>query len=132
MKSLIFAGIFGLVTGAAPAQDAPPFFADTYPQHALGEMLQWYGTLGGEEAALDESTRELIALGVAAQVPCGYCVYAHTQNARAAGASDAEIREAVAIAGAVRHNSTVLNGMSYDLEQFKAEHDRLRATASAE
>ena len=81
----------------------------------------------GENAQLDAKTRELIALGVAAQIPCEYCVYGHTKNAMAAGASEAEIREAVATAAHVRHWSTVLNGMAYDFESFKVEVDEMHA-----
>lgn len=111
--------------GTAVAQDAPAFFKETYPTHALDEALALDGALGGEEAALDAKTRELVALSVAAQIPCQYCVYAHTRNARAAGAGEAEIREAIAAAAIVRHWSTVLNGMAYDFEAFKTEYDKL-------
>ena len=81
--------------------------------------------LEGEGAALDAKTRELVSLGVAAQIPCSYCVYAHTSKARALGASEAEIREAVAAAATTRQWSTVLNGMQYDLQAFKDEYDEL-------
>jgi AhpD family alkylhydroperoxidase len=116
--------VFGLM-GSAVAQDAPKFFQDTYPEHALQAALEARGVLEGDSAALDPKTRELIGLGVAAQIPCAYCVYAHTNKARALGASDAEIREAVAAAATTRQWSTVLNGMQYDLEAFKAEYDEL-------
>ena len=84
--------------------------------------------LSGDAAKLDGKTRELIALGVAAQVPCAYCVYYHEKAARRAGASEAEIREAVATAAHVRHWSTVLNGMAYDLDAFKVEVDKMFAS----
>jgi alkylhydroperoxidase/carboxymuconolactone decarboxylase family protein YurZ len=54
-------------------------------------------------------------------------VYVHQKNARAAGASEAEVREAVATAAHVRHWSTVLNGMAYDFETFKIEVDEMHA-----
>ena len=57
-----------------------------------------------------------------------YCVYVHDKNARAEGATEAEIREAVATAAHVRHWSTVLNGMGYDFEAFKAEVDKMHAS----
>lgn len=49
----------------------------------------------------------------------------HEASARAAGATEAEVREAVATAAYVRHWSTVLNGMSYDFDTFKAEVDKM-------
>ena len=60
--------------------------------------------------ALDGKTKQLIALAVSAQIPCAYCVYATTKAAKAAGATDAQIKEAIATAALVRFNSTVLNG----------------------
>jgi AhpD family alkylhydroperoxidase len=126
MKKIIYA--CAIVLGAntfAFAQEAPGFFKDTYPEQALEAALQARGALRGEGAALDAKTRELIALGVSAQIPCAYCTYGHTSAAEAAGATEAEIREAVAIAAEVRQWSTVLNGMQYDLEAFKAEYDEL-------
>jgi AhpD family alkylhydroperoxidase len=114
-----------LAASSAIAQEAPEFFAETYPEHALDEAMTLYGALGGDEAQLEEKTRELVALGVAAQVPCDYCIYAHAKNARRAGATEAEVREAVAVAANVRMWSTVLNGMAYDFETFKAQHDEI-------
>ena len=117
-----------LLSTSALAEGPPQFYAKTFPQHALTDMLQADKTLTGPEAELQSKTRELIALGVAAQIPCAYCVYVHDKKARAQGASEAEIREAVATAAHVRHWSTVLNGMAYNLEAFKAEVDSLLAS----
>ena len=46
------------------------------------------------------------------------------------GASDEEIREAVAMAAIARHWSTVLNGMQIDLAQFKSETDTVLRLAA--
>ena len=110
---------------AALAQDAPRFFKDTYPGFALPSALEARGILQGKDAKRDPKVRELIALGVAAQVPCSYCVYYHTKAAMLYGATDDEVREAVAAAATVRQWSTVLNGRGYDLDAFKAEVDQL-------
>lgn len=127
MKTIIVAIATALLATTVVADEPPMFFQKTYPTHALKAALDARGVLEGEGAALDGKTRELIALGVAAQVPCVYCVYAHTKNARAKGASEAEIREAVATAATVRQWSTVLNGMGYDFEAFKAEVEKMHA-----
>lgn len=76
-----------------------------------------------ENTALPSRTRELIGLAVAAQIPCRYCVYYHIKAARAAGASQEEIREAVHQASLTRHWSTILYGNDYDLEAYKSEID---------
>ena len=128
MKTLIIASVFALFTTTAFAQGPPKFFQDTYPEHTLKSALEARGVLEGEVAQLDAKTRELIGLGVAAQIPCTYCVYDHTQNARTKGATEAEVREAVAAAATVRQWSTVLNGMGYDLDAFKAELDKRQAS----
>ncbi len=129
MKKLFLAcSILVLTSAGVFAGEPPKFFQDTYPEHALKAALSARGVLEGEGSQLDAKYRELIALGVAAQIPCTYCVYAHTKNARAKGATEAEIREAVATAATVRQWSTVLNGMGYDLEAFKAEVDKMHAS----
>ena len=128
MKSILIitiASILALSATPVIGQDVPNFYKDTYPKHALKSALEASKALMGKDAKLDAKTRELVALGVAAQIPCAYCVYVHTKNASANGASEDEIREAVAIAAHVRHWSTVLNGMGYDLESFKAEVDKI-------
>lgn len=122
-KQLILGTTLLVLSAAAPAGDPPKFYAETYPQHALAAMLEANEALMGKGAELDPTARELIALGVAAQIPCAYCIYYHTKSARSLGASEAQIREAVAMAAHVRHWSTVLNGMAYDLQAFKAEVD---------
>ena len=111
--------------GPAMAQDAPTMYQETYPDYALGPAMDLLGALEGDQAAIDGKTMQLVQLGVAAQIPCTYCVYYHTRAAQAAGASEAEITAAVAAAADVRMWSTVLNGNAYDMEAFKAEVDEL-------
>lgn len=126
MRLIVATAFFTAVSlGTAVAQEAPDFMKETYPDYALEEALGLGAKLGGESAAIDVKTMQLIQLGVAAQVPCAYCVYFHTRAAHNAGASDAEIKAAVAAAGDVRLWSTVLNGNAYDLDAFKAEVDQM-------
>lgn len=75
--------------------------------------------------ALGGRTKELIGLAVAAQVPCRYCIVAHTEFAKLNGASEEEIGEAVAMAAITRHWSTVLNGIQTDESKFRAEVARI-------
>jgi len=125
IKTIVSATAFALLASTALAQEPPMFYKNTYPDFALKSRLDAEAVLAGEGAKLDAKTRELVALGVAAQVPCAYCVYFHDKAARAHGASESEVREAVATAAHVRHWSTVLNGMGYDLDAFKTEVDGL-------
>jgi AhpD family alkylhydroperoxidase len=99
----------------------PKFMKQTYPDQALQGAWSDYQAVFGKDGAVPQKYKELIALGVAAQVPCQYCVYAHTLGAKKHGATDAEIKEAIAAAALVRQWSTVLNGSAYDMSEFKAE-----------
>lgn len=74
-----------------------------------------------EETALPPKVKALIGLAVVSQIPCSYCIWADAASARHAGATDEEVREAVAIAATERFWSTMLNGLEIDLDQFKAE-----------
>ena len=88
----------------------------TLPDQALKPHLDETLAVLNPAGALDVKAKQLIALGVAAQIPCPYCVYAHTKAAKAAGATDAQIKEAIATAALVRFNSTILNGSDGGVE----------------
>jgi AhpD family alkylhydroperoxidase len=92
------------------AQEAPEWMKLTLPDQAQKPLWDEYQAIMSPTGALDAKTKQLIALGVAAQIPCTYCVFAHTKFAKAAGATDAQIKEAIATAALVRFNSTMLNG----------------------
>ena len=82
MKTLLTVALV-VFAASAVAQETPKFYKDTYPEHALASRLEAEDVLMGKGAKLDAKTRELVALGVAAQVPCTYCIYYHTKAARA-------------------------------------------------
>src|SRR5690606_13169454 len=52
--------------------------------------------------ALDAKTKQLIAVAVAHVTQCPYCIKGHTEGAARAGASDAEIMEAIWVAAEMR------------------------------
>ena len=126
MKALIIALAFGVALPvSAFAQDVPPFVKAIEPQAAVGSAWQDYMAVFNPKGALDGKTKELIGLAVAAQIPCQYCIYAHTKAAKAAGATDAEIKEAIGAAALVRKWSTELNGNMYDMTDFKKQVDAI-------
>jgi len=99
-----------------------PTFITKLPKAALpGAWLEAKAMEFSGPTALDEKTKALISLAVAAQIPCEYCIWADTNSARQAGATDEQIAEAVAISALARHWSTIFYGLQIDLEQFKAE-----------
>jgi len=99
----------------------PQFFI-RFPEAALPGAWEEMKTLQlNPNTTLPGRTKELVGLGVASQIPCKYCIYAHTEFAKLNGASDAEIGEAVAMAAITRHWSTYLNGIQTDETKFRAE-----------
>ncbi|MBV6271485.1 carboxymuconolactone decarboxylase family protein [Alcaligenaceae bacterium CGII-47] len=69
--------------------------------------------------ALDAKTKQLIAVAVAHVTQCPYCIKGHTQGASRAGASDAEIMEAIWVAaemragGAYAHSALALQELEH-------------------
>ena len=102
-----------------------PSMFDVFPKHALSGAWQLFKELRSSESNIDPKNRELIQLAVAAQIPCDYCVYFHSASALAFGASDEEIKEAVALGAETRHWSMILQGSQIDLEEFKKEFDEM-------
>ncbi len=101
----------------------PSWFA-SYPKHALPEAWELYKTLKGPKSSISSKNAELIQLAVASQIPCVYCVYFHRISAKAFGATDEEINEAVALGAETRHWSMVLQGSGISFEDFKVEFDQ--------
>jgi len=136
--SVVFAALAGTANPAA-AQDASaqaayrdieqtlgsvPTFFKMFPEVGIaGAWAEFKSVQLNPKTALNGKTKELIGLAVSAQIPCQYCIYFHTAAAKLNGATDEEIREAVAMASIARHWSTVLNGMQVDLNGFKQETD---------
>ena len=84
-------------------------FAETNPK-----TLAAYRSLGaaaGESGALDLKTRELIALAVAVTTRCDGCIASHAAAAAKAGASKAELNEALATAIALNAGAAFVYSM---------------------
>jgi AhpD family alkylhydroperoxidase len=137
-----------LLTGPAAAQDdasrttaledieetlgfVPTFLQQMPAAGFAGAWQQLKDLEFSEDTALDAKTKALVGLAVVSQIPCHYCIWADTESARAAGATEEEIREAVAIAATERYWSTMLNGLQVDFETFKQEFGSLSGTEAA-
>ena len=59
------------------------------------------------EGAIPVKYKELIAVAVACTTQCPYCIDIHANNARKAGATDAEIVEAGMVAASLRAGGAV-------------------------
>ena len=102
----------------------PSMFA-VFPNHALPGAWETFKQLSSSDNKIPPKYRELIQLAVAAQIPCDYCIYFHIASAKAFGATDDEIQEAVAHGAATRHWSMILQGNQVDFEEFKVEFDAM-------
>ena len=100
-----------------------PAMFEAYPDHVMPSAWEWFKASQSPDGAIPAKYTELISLGVASQIPCNYCIYAHTTMAKMHGATKAEIEEAIASAAYTRHWSTILNGAEVSLDDFKKEWD---------
>ena len=66
---------------------------------------------------------QLAALSASVAMKCVYCIPAHTAFAKAAGATDEEVKTAVAIAADVALNSSMLYGNQFDMDVFMSMFD---------
>ncbi|RWB52400.1 MAG: carboxymuconolactone decarboxylase family protein [Mesorhizobium sp.] len=149
LKSLVIVASIGALFTIVPAkaEDATATAAYKDIQATLGTVPDMFKTLPdvavagawaeikgvqlNPNTALNGKTKELMGLAVASQIPCQYCIYFHTLAAKANGASDEEIKEAIAMAAIVRHWSTMLNGSQVDLATFEKQTDDLFAAVKA-
>jgi AhpD family alkylhydroperoxidase len=105
-----------------------PTFLRRFPEQGIASA--WLEIKSFELAPntkLDGKTKQLIGLAVASQIPCQYCIVYHTEIAKLAGATDQEIREAVAMAASTRQWSTIVNGAMTDEATFRKEIDQVVA-----
>jgi AhpD family alkylhydroperoxidase len=108
----------------AKAMGSVPSFIKLLPENAIPATWEEMKTVQmNPKSAIPGKYKELIGLAVAAQIPCAYCVYGHTEFAKLNGATDKEIKETVAEAALTREWSTILNGYMQDEAEFRKEVD---------
>jgi AhpD family alkylhydroperoxidase len=66
-----------------------------------------FDKLSVADGAIPVKYKELIAIAVALTTQCPYCIDIHSNNARKAGASEAEIAEAAVVAASLRAGAAV-------------------------
>ena len=96
-----------VVDGASALRDIEPDprrfvpeFLRRFPDAArAGAWRQMRDVQLNPKTALSGKDKELVGLAVASQVPCRYCIIAHTEFAKLNGATDTEISEAIAHGG---------------------------------
>ena len=92
-------------------KDLKEFGKITEWQQELGEkFFDWYGAVF-QEGALTAREKSLIALAVSHTVQCPYCIDAYTKDLIKKGVEEAEMMEALHVAGAIRSGATMVHGV---------------------
>jgi AhpD family alkylhydroperoxidase len=102
-----------------------PTMFKTIPDSTLEMEWGLFKRVELEEGPIPSKYRELIGLGIAAATRCRYCVLFHTEAAKLAGATDAEIEDALHFAKSSAGWSLYINGLQLDFEEFRAEMRRM-------
>ncbi len=84
----------------APTRERNEEKAELAPQNI--EAWRNFSKTVFKAGALDEKTKQLIAVAVAHVTQCPYCIRAHSKGAVAKGASREEIMEAIWVAAEMR------------------------------
>lgn len=98
-----------------------PEFMKSLPDATVGTEWELFKAVQLEPGAVPNKYRELIGLAIAGVIKCKYCIYFHTEMAKLAGATAAEIEDAVHFAKASAGWSAYIAGMNADFEQFKKD-----------
>ncbi|MGB0166453.1 MAG: arsenosugar biosynthesis-associated peroxidase-like protein [Luteibaculum sp.] len=74
------------------------------------KFFDWYGAVF-KPGALSAREKALIALAVSHAVQCPYCIDAYTDSSLQKGATEAQMMEAVHIAGAIKGGAAMVHGV---------------------
>lgn len=83
--------------------------ADFEPELAE-KFFDWYGKVF-QEGALTAREKSLIALAVSHAIQCPYCIDAYTSDGLKRGLNEAQMMEAVHVAGAIRGGASLVHGV---------------------
>jgi AhpD family alkylhydroperoxidase len=103
-----------------------PAFLRALPDSALpGAWKQLKELEMSQDTAIPAKYKELIGLAVASQIPCKYCVAAHTEFAKGNGATNEEIGLAISESALTRHWSAFINGSPIDDAAFRTDLNKM-------
>jgi alkylhydroperoxidase/carboxymuconolactone decarboxylase family protein len=81
-----------------------------FQKELADKFFNWYAAVFNE-GALTAREKSLIALAVAHAVQCPYCIDAYATDAVEKGYSEAQMMEAVHVAGAIRGGASLVHGV---------------------
>jgi AhpD family alkylhydroperoxidase len=103
-----------------------PTFLKDVPDNMVPGLWTETKAIGFGKTALDAKTKDLIGLAIAAQMPSRLTAWSYGRCGKASGATDAQLREAVALSAIGRHWSTFFNGVQLDEARYRADLAKLR------
>ena len=119
---------------AAPAAEAPakksPFYT-MYPSQLAPAAEKYFGEWNAvlfKKGPIDTKAARLAAISASAAIRCEYCITAQVRLAKAAGASDDEIKAAIQIAAEVTRFSILLYGNEFGQENLNKVLDKMLKT----
>lgn len=103
-----------------------PTFLKNFPEAGInGAWSDMKGIQLSSTSSIPGKYKELIGLAVAAQIPCRFCTYFHTEAAKLNTANAKELSEAVALGASTRRWSSILNGGQVEMGNFKKEVNKM-------
>ena len=75
-----------------------------------------------EKGALSTREKALIALAVSHAIQCPYCIDAYAQESLKKGADEAQMMEAIHVAGAIRGGASLVHGVQTMKHAKKVSH----------
>lgn len=81
-----------------------------YQKELADKFFDYYGEVF-KDSKLSAKEKSLIALAVAHAVQCPYCIDAYSTDAFEKGWSEAQMMEAVHVAGAIRGGASLVHGV---------------------
>ena len=103
-----------------------PTFMKDYPQSGIaGVWEEMKGVQLNPNSVIPPKYKELIGMAVAAQIPCRYCSYFHTEAAKLNKANKNEMDEAIAVAGQTYRWGSFITGMQISESEFKSDIDKM-------
>ena len=115
---------------AKAAKPAKSPFYSMYPKSLADSAEAYFGEWNKvlfKKGPIDTKTARLAAIAASAAMKCEYCIYAQVVLAKAAGATDDEIKAAIQIAAEVSRFSILLYGNEFGMDNLKAVLKKMTA-----
>ena len=121
LRPVLIACLLGSSTVSVADGHGHPVFTPMEPQSMGGEFTNFVKAQSAfwQNGPFEPKVMHPMSLSAAAGMKCEYCIVAHTALAKAAGATDEEIKTVAMMAGIIAINSTMLYANQFDLDALR-------------